>query len=42
MREELHDRVDLPLIELPELYGERFTEREIGLLADEISRAVVA
>lgn len=36
MREDLAARVELPTIELPELYSERFTEREVGLLADRL------
>jgi anion-transporting ArsA/GET3 family ATPase len=37
MREELAASIDLPAIELPELYSERFTEREVGLLADRLA-----
>ncbi len=40
MREDLADRVDLPSIELPELYSERFTASQIDLLADELLAAV--
>lgn len=36
MREELAARLDLPTIELPELYSERFTEAQVGALADEL------
>lgn len=40
MREDLAMDLDLPSIELPYVYGERFGEAELGVLADEIDRMV--
>jgi anion-transporting ArsA/GET3 family ATPase len=39
LREDLSERVDVPTLELPYLYTEGFTDREIGLLADVIGAA---
>jgi anion-transporting ArsA/GET3 family ATPase len=40
MRGELVERLDVGTIELPELYSERFTDREIELLADAVEAAI--
>jgi anion-transporting ArsA/GET3 family ATPase len=40
MREDLAARVDVPSIELRELYGEQFTGREVDQLADELLAAI--
>lgn len=42
MRDDLQMDLDLPSIELPYVYGEGFGERELGVLADEITRVVDA
>lgn len=42
MREDLSTRLDLPRIELPYVYGERFGESEVGALADTLETAASA